>query len=125
MVADENDFLPDDQELHKCIDSEEAHIVNSFVDRKSKLYMKMVGLLVKLIIATSYLKNTMSYMRMTLKITSRLMILMVLRFSYFKVRTFHGTKFLILQFFGNFAKVWNHKIFDLTAFAKFNSCENF
>ena len=93
MVVDENDFLLDDQELHKCIDREEAHIVNSFVDWKSKLHMKMVGLLVKSIIATSYLKNTMSYMRMTLKITSCLTILMVLRFSYFKVRTFHRTKF--------------------------------
>ena len=32
---------------------------------KSKLYREMVGLSVKSIIATSYLKNTMSYMRKT------------------------------------------------------------
>ena len=36
MVADENNFLPDDQELHEHIDKEEDHIVDSFVGRKIK-----------------------------------------------------------------------------------------
>ena len=90
MVVDENNFLPDNQELHERIDREEDCIVNSLLVRKSKLYMKMVGLLVKSIIITSYLKNT----------TSRLTILMVLRFSYFKLRNFWGTKFR------DFARFW-------------------
>ena len=36
MVVDENNFLPDDQELHKLIDREEDRIVDSFVVRKIK-----------------------------------------------------------------------------------------
>ena len=36
MVMDENNFLPDDQELHKLIDREEDRTVDSFVGRKVK-----------------------------------------------------------------------------------------
>ena len=36
MVVDENNFLPDDQELHKLIDREEDRIVDSFIVRKIK-----------------------------------------------------------------------------------------
>ena len=36
MVVDENNFLPDDQELHEPIDREEDLIVDSFVGRKIK-----------------------------------------------------------------------------------------
>ena len=102
MVVDENNFLPDDQELHERIDREEDRIVDSLLVGKSKLYMKMVGLSAKLIITTSYLKYTMSYMRMTPKTTSRLTILMVLRFSYFKVRSFRGIIFRDFVIFWQF-----------------------
>ena len=36
MVVDENNFLPDDQELLERIDREGDHIVDSFVGRKIK-----------------------------------------------------------------------------------------
>ena len=36
MVVDENNFLPDDQELHQRIDREEDRIADSFVGRKIK-----------------------------------------------------------------------------------------
>ena len=36
MVVDENNFLPDDQELHERIDREKDRIVDSFVGRKIK-----------------------------------------------------------------------------------------
>ena len=72
-------------------DREEDRIVDSFVGWKIKALYEN-GCLVKSIITTSYMKNTMSYMRMTPKTTSRLTILMVLRFSYFKVRIFHRSK---------------------------------
>ena len=36
MVVDENNFLPDNQELHERIDREEDCIVNSFVGPKIK-----------------------------------------------------------------------------------------
>ena len=36
MVVDENNFLPDDLKLHKCIDREEDQIVDIFVGRKIK-----------------------------------------------------------------------------------------
>ena len=64
--------------------------------------MKMVDFSVKSIITTSYLKNTMCYMRMTPKTTFRLTILMVLRLSYFKVRNFHGRKFRNFSIFWQF-----------------------
>ena len=51
-------------------DREEDHIVDSFVGWKIKALYEN-GWLVKSIITTSYMKNTMSYMRMTLKTTSR------------------------------------------------------
>ena len=44
MVVDENNFIPDDQELHERIDREENRIVDSFVGRKIKaLYDWFVG----------------------------------------------------------------------------------
>ena len=61
-------------------DREEDHIVDSFVGWKIKALCEN-GWLVKSIITTSYMKNTMSYMRMTLKTASYLTILMVVRFS--------------------------------------------
>ena len=44
--------------------------------------------------------------------------------KYFKVRPFVKQSFVILRFFGKFAKVWNREIFDLVALAEFNSREN-
>ena len=34
MVVDENDFLPDDQELHARIEKEEDRVVDNFFGRK-------------------------------------------------------------------------------------------
>ena len=34
MVVDENDFLPDDQELHERLEKEEDRVVDNFVGRK-------------------------------------------------------------------------------------------
>ena len=36
MVVDENNFLPDDQELHERIDRDENRIIDCFVGRKIK-----------------------------------------------------------------------------------------
>ena len=54
--------------------------------------MEMVGLQVKSIIATSYLKNTMSYMRKTTE-DYNLQHIDGADVSYFKARNFRGTKF--------------------------------
>ena len=101
MVVDENNFIPDNQELHERIDREQIVQLTVLLVGKSKLYM--IDLSVKPIITTSCFKNTMSYMRIIPKTTFRLMILMVLRFIYFKVRNFRGTKFR------DFAILWQFR----------------
>ena len=102
MVVDENNFLLDDQKLHERIDREEDCIVDSFVGRKIKALYENGWFVGKINYYNYYLKNTISYMRMIPKTTSRLTILVVLRFSYFNVRNFCGTKFRDFAMFWQF-----------------------
>ena len=106
MVVDESNFLPDDQELHKCIDREEDRIADSFVGQKIKGQYKNGWFAGKISYYNKLLEEyyTMSCMRMTPKTTSCLMILMVLRFSYFKVRNLRRTKFCDFPIFWQFCK---------------------
>ena len=57
MVAYENESLPDDEELDGLSDREEDVQLAIVLVAKSKLYIKMIGLLVKSTITTSHSKK--------------------------------------------------------------------
>ena len=64
MVVDENNFLPDDQELHERIDREDDHIVDNFVGRKIKALYENVWFAGKINYYDKLLEEYLSYMRM-------------------------------------------------------------
>lgn len=57
MVAYKKESLPDDEELDELSDREDVQLAIALVS-KSKLYLKMIGLLVKSTITTSHSKKT-------------------------------------------------------------------
>ena len=64
MVVDENNFLPDDQELHERIDREDDHTVDNFVGRKIKALYENGWFVGKINYYNKLLEEYLSYTRM-------------------------------------------------------------